>query len=57
MRQVPEGTVVSIGPLGVLLTGECEDGGWLVTGTVTEDTLLAAAPTTSPLGVTPAAGA
>jgi hypothetical protein len=43
MRQVPEGTVVSIGPLGVLVTGECEDGGWLVTGTVTDDTLLAAA--------------
>jgi len=43
MRQEPEGTVVSIGPLGVLLTGECEDGGWLVTGTVTDDTLLAAA--------------
>jgi hypothetical protein len=43
MRQEPEGTIVSIGPLGVLLTGECEDGGWLVTGTVTDETLLAAA--------------
>lgn len=43
MRQEPEGVVVAIGPLGVLLTGECEDGGWLVTGTVTDDTLLAAA--------------
>ena len=43
VEQVPQGTVVSIGPLGVLLTGECEDGGWLVTGAVTEDTLLAAA--------------
>lgn len=40
---VPEGTVVSVGPLGVLLTGAGEDGGWLITGTVTQETLLAAA--------------
>ena len=42
-RQVDRGIVVTIGPLGVLVTGECEDDGWLVTGTVTEATLLAAA--------------
>ena len=38
-----QGTVVTVGPLGVLVTGECEDDGWLVTGTVTEATLLDAA--------------
>jgi hypothetical protein len=38
-RQVPTGTVVSLGPLGVLLTGEAGEGGWLLAGTVTEATL------------------
>lgn len=42
-RLVPEGTVLSVGPLGVLLTGQGDDGGWLVAGTVTEETLAAAA--------------
>jgi hypothetical protein len=45
----PEGTLVSVGPLGLMLTGSGsgsgsgDDGGWLVVGTVTPDTLLAAA--------------
>ena len=30
-------TVVSVGPLGVLLTGAQGDGGWLLAGTVTRD--------------------
>lgn len=42
-RQVPTGTVVSLGPLGVLLTGEVGEGGWLLSGTVTEATLQIAA--------------
>lgn len=37
------GTVVSVGPLGVMLTGDDGDGGWLVAGTVTDETLVAAA--------------
>ena len=51
VRTVDEGTVVRVGPLGVLLTdvlftrpgGERVGNGegWLVTGTVTDDTLLA----------------
>ena len=40
--------MVTVGPLGVLVTGECEDDGWLVTGTVTEATLLDAADELSP---------
>jgi hypothetical protein len=43
VRTVPQGTLVTIGPLGVLLTGECEEDGWLVAGTVTADTLTRAA--------------
>ncbi len=42
-REVDQGRVVSVGPLGVMVTGECEDDGWLVTGTVTEATLIDAA--------------
>ena len=42
-RQITAGIVVTSGPLGVLLTGRCGDGGWLVTGTVTTGTLVDAA--------------
>lgn len=42
-REVPAGTVVAVGPLGVLVTGDDRDGGWLVAGTVTGATLEAAA--------------
>ena len=42
-RLVPEGIVLSVGPLGLLLTGDHEDSGWLIAGTVTEDTLATAA--------------
>jgi len=41
-RLVSGGTVVLSGPLGVLLTGGDGDGGWLIVGTVTEPTLVAA---------------
>jgi hypothetical protein len=43
MWEVDQGTLLSVGPLGVLVTGECEDDGWLVTGTVTDATLVTAA--------------
>jgi hypothetical protein len=36
-------TVVSVGPLGVLLTGSEGDGGWLLTGTLTRSALVRAA--------------
>jgi hypothetical protein len=42
-RTVERGTVVSAGPLGVLLSGSQGDGGWLIAGTVTEPTLARAA--------------
>lgn len=42
-RLVADGTIVEVGPLGVLLTGGDDDGGWLITGTVTEPTLVSAA--------------
>jgi len=42
-RLVADGTLVEVGPLGVLLTGGEDDGGWLVAGTVTEPTLAAVA--------------
>jgi hypothetical protein len=42
-RLVPEGVVLSVGPLGVLLTGSHDEAGWLLAGTVTEDTLATAA--------------
>jgi hypothetical protein len=35
--------VVAVGPLGVLLTGEDGDGGWLLAGTLTRDALVRAA--------------
>ncbi|MBB6626386.1 transcriptional regulator [Nocardioides sp. KIGAM211] len=40
---VEGGTVVAVGPLGLLLTGAPGDGGWLIAGTVTEETLVRAA--------------
>ncbi len=43
VRRGPEGTSVSVGPLGTLLTGGPSQGGWLVTGTVTQRTLREAA--------------
>ncbi len=39
----PVGTTVTVGPLGVLLTGLDGQGGWLVAGTVTPATLARAA--------------
>ena len=43
VRRRPQGTLVTIGPLGVLLTGEDGEDGWLVAGTVTAETLTSAA--------------
>lgn len=42
VRAIPEGTLLSIGPLGVLMSGGDGEGGWLVAGTVTTDTLTQA---------------
>ena len=42
-RQLRRGTVVALGPLGIMLTGSEGDGGWLLAGTVTDDALVAAA--------------
>ena len=41
--QTPERTAVSVGPLGVVLTGGPGDGGWLLAGTLTRAALLQAA--------------
>lgn len=38
-----EGTLVPFGPLAVMLTGEGDDGGWLIAGTVSGDVLAASA--------------
>ncbi len=43
VRTVDSGTLVTLGPLGVLLTGTEGEGGWLIAGTVTPDTLTRAA--------------
>lgn len=43
VREVRRGTVVALGPLGVMLTGGEGDGGALLAGTVTGDTLATAA--------------
>lgn len=40
---VDDGVLVSVGPLGVLLTGTGRDGGFLLAGTVTSDALVTAA--------------
>jgi hypothetical protein len=42
VRQEPGVTLVSIGPLGVALGGDDGDGGWMLAGTVTQQTLLRA---------------
>jgi hypothetical protein len=39
VEQDEDRTVVSLGPLGVLLTGAAGDGGWLLAGTLTRDAL------------------
>ncbi len=39
VEQDDQRTVVSLGPLGVLLTGSAGDGGWLLAGTLTRDAL------------------
>jgi hypothetical protein len=36
-------TIVTVGPLGVILTGDPGDGGWLLAGTLTRDALVTAA--------------
>lgn len=44
VRLIDEGDILSVGPLGVLLTRfRGYDGGWLIAGTVTEETLIEAA--------------
>jgi hypothetical protein len=43
VRTVDRGTLVNVGPLGVLLTGRDDEGGWLIAGTVTAETLERAA--------------
>ncbi len=43
VRVSRRGTAVALGPLGVMLTGNGGDGGWLVAGTVTRATLVHAA--------------
>ncbi|MEP6761671.1 MAG: transcriptional regulator, partial [Sporichthyaceae bacterium] len=44
VRLIDEGDVLSVGPLGILLTQfPYYGGGWLIAGTVTEDTLIQAA--------------
>jgi hypothetical protein len=39
----PTGSSLEVGPLGVMLTGAGRDGGWLITGSVTAQTLTDAA--------------
>jgi hypothetical protein len=38
-REVEQGVLVTVGPLGVLMSGDDGQGGWLVAGTVTAGTL------------------
>jgi hypothetical protein len=42
VRGVAQGTLVALGPLGVLMSGEDGQDGWLVAGTVTAETLTRA---------------
>lgn len=42
-QTLDQGTSAVVGPLAVLLTGAGEDGGWLIAGTVTRETLARAA--------------
>lgn len=50
VRDVPEGTALTIGPLGVLLTEYSDGAGWLLAGTVTPETLRQAARQIQPGG-------
>ena len=43
VEQSPGRTLVSVGPLGVVLTGDKGDGGWLLAGTLTRQALMRAA--------------
>lgn len=43
VEQRRDGTLVTVGPLGVVLTGAEGDGGWLLAGTLRPDALLRAA--------------
>jgi hypothetical protein len=43
VEHLTERTLVVVGPLGVVLTGEEGDGGWLLAGTLDHDALLRAA--------------
>jgi hypothetical protein len=43
VEQTPRRTLVTVGPLGVVLTGEKGDGGWLLAGTLTRAALVRAA--------------
>jgi hypothetical protein len=43
VQSLDRGTLITVGPLSVLLTGTEDEGGWLIAGTVTPDTLTAAA--------------
>lgn len=50
VRDVPEGTALTIGPLGVLLTEYSDGAGWLLAGTVRPETLRQAARQIQPGG-------
>jgi hypothetical protein len=43
MAKLDGRTVVTVGPLGVIVTGVTGDGGWLLAGTLTRDALVTAA--------------
>ncbi len=43
VEYLDERTVVTVGPLGLILTGELGDNGWLLAGTLTRDALVTAA--------------
>lgn len=49
VRDEPEGTALTIGPLALLLTEYADGSGWLLAGTVTPETLLTAAPQFQPV--------
>jgi hypothetical protein len=43
VEHLAERTIVTVGPLGVILTGAVGDGGWLLAGTLNRDALVTAA--------------
>ena len=49
VQYLPEGTALTIGPLAVLLTEYDDGSGWLLAGTVTQETLRIAAPRLPPV--------